>query len=204
MKKETKPEVKIFTSGVKRSKYPFTEVEVLDSEAKRKKFQRAYETDALVEKLLVMKEDEQVTYKELSDIAHGDVSYNGDKANFLVSARYIVKKDKGYEFKAIHNVGLRRMTTSEKVTKYSRFNHQIVKKSRAGMISMSMLSPSDYNKLSEEDKVKYNTAFTMLNAHRKYGSPEVVHKVEKAIKERKEPLALKEFIKEFNKKNHSK
>ena len=76
MKKETKPEVKIFTSGVKRSKYPFTEVEVLDSEAKRKKFQRAYETDALVEKLLVMKEDEQVTYNELSAIAHGDVSYN--------------------------------------------------------------------------------------------------------------------------------
>ena len=89
------------------------------------------------------------------------------------------------------------MTTSEKVTKYSRFNQQIVKKSRAGMISMSMLSPSDYNKLSEEDKLKYNTAFTMLNVHKKYGSPEVVHRVEKAIKQRKEPLALKEFIKEF-------
>ena len=69
--------------------------------------------------------------------------------------------------------------------------------------SMIDLASSD-NKLSEEDKVKYNTAFTMLNAHRKYGSPEVVHKVERAIKERKEPLALKEFIKEFNKKNHSK
>ena len=83
MKKETEPEIK----------YPFTEVEVLDSEAMRKKFQRAYETGALVERLLSMKEDAQVTYKELSDIAHGDVSYNGDKTNFLVSARYIVKKD---------------------------------------------------------------------------------------------------------------
>ena len=176
-------------------------VEVLSTEVKRKKFHRSWETLVLIKRLFLMKEDDQVTYEELSDIAKGDVSYDGDKANFLVSARQIVKKERGYEFKAIHNVGLRRMTTAEKVAKYAKFNYQIVKKCKAGMISMSMLSQSDYNKLSKEDKMNHDTAMTMLNVHRVHGSAEVVHRVEKAIKEKRQPLALKEFVKAFNKKH---
>ena len=176
-------------------------VEVLSTEVKRKKFHRAWETLELMKKLFSMKEDDKVTYQELSDIAKGDVSYDGDKANFLTSARQIVKKEKGYEFKAIHNVGLRRMTTAEKVAKYAKFNYQIVKKCKAGIISMSMLSDSDYNKLTKEDKIKHDTTMTMLYVHKVHGGAEVVHRVEKAIKEKRQPLALKEFVKAFNKKH---
>jgi len=66
---------------------------------------------------------------------------------------------------------------------------------------MSMLSDSDYNKLSKEDKIKHDTTMTMLYVHKVHGGAEVVHRVEKAIKEKRQPLALKEFVKAFNKKH---
>lgn len=173
--------------------------EVVEVNPKNKKFHRAYETQLIITALGKVKQGGIISYDELSEIAMGSCRHGEDKSNFLTSARIIVRKEAGIEFKAIHNIGLRRMTDSEKIAKNDKLNEQIVRKSKQGIASMAS---TNYDKLSDEDKVTFNKNMTLLNGHRVMGSAETVYKVVKAVRGRKEPLQLKEFAKMFNKRNH--
>ena len=51
-----------------------------------------------------------------------------DKNRFLVTARRILRQSYGIEFKAIHNVGIQRMTDTEKVAKSKKTHEQMVRK----------------------------------------------------------------------------
>ena len=89
----------------------------LEINPKNEKFHRTIETQQLIQFLLKATETKRITYEELSIPAMGDCSHHGDKNNFLTSARKIVREGYGIEFKAIHNVGIQRMTDAEKIAK---------------------------------------------------------------------------------------
>ena len=104
--------------------------EVVEVNPKYKKFHRAYETQLLINALGKIKQGSVISYESLSEIAIGNCRHGGDKNNFLNSARIILRKESGIEFKAIHNIGLRRMTDAEKIAKNDKLNDQIVRKSK--------------------------------------------------------------------------
>ena len=84
---------------------------------KREPFCRAIETSSLMKELEKLRDGEEITYEELSKIAMGNCAPTGIKKGFLKSARDILFKNKGVEFKAIPNVGLQRMTDEDKMEK---------------------------------------------------------------------------------------
>tara|TARA_B100000809_G_scaffold260282_1_gene306902 strand:- start:616 stop:1164 length:549 start_codon:yes stop_codon:yes gene_type:complete len=167
---------------------------------KNERFHRAFETNELIKALLKVKVGMQVTYKALSKVAMGDCAFHGPKYSFLLTARCIVRKQTGIEFKAIHNVGLRHMTDEEKITKSSLNMASIGKKAKR---IVSSITSTNYHRLSADNKIEHNTNLSIMNAVGHMNSPEKIAKVQRAVKAKKEPLALTEFKKMFNAKYSS-
>ena len=171
----------------------------LEINPKIEKFHRTIETQQLIQFLFKATETKRITYEELSIPAMGDCSHHGDKNNFLTSARKIVREGYGIEFKAIHNVGIQRMTDAEKIAKSARAHQQMVRKSKA---VISSLASTKYYKLSAKDKVTHNTTTTIMGMVNAVNSPKTVIKMQKSIKEKKRPLGLKEGLKEWQRRNN--
>ena len=170
----------------------------LEINPKNEKFHRALETQQLIKFLLKTTETKRVTYEELSKPAMGDCSHHGDKNGFLVSARKILRESYGIEFKAIHNVGIQRMTDSEKVAKSTRTHQQMVRKSKA---VISSLSSTKYYKLSAKDKLDHNTGLSIMSMVNHVNSPKMVDQIQKLVKTKKKPLSLKEGLREWKRRN---
>ena len=170
----------------------------LEINPKNEKFHRALETQQLIQFLLKATETKRITYEELSKPAMGDCSHHGDKNRFLVSARKILRQNYGIEFKAIHNVGIQRMTDSEKVAKSTRTHEQMVRKSKA---VISSLASTKYSKLSAKDKLAHNTGITVMHIVNHVNSPKMVNNIQKLVKTKKKPLSLKEGLREWKRRN---
>jgi len=165
---------------------------------KNEKFHRTIETQQLVKFLLKATEKKILTYEALNVPALGDCSHHGDKNRFLVSARKIVRESYGVEFKAIHNVGIQRMTDAEKVAKSVRTHQQMVRKSKA---VISSLFSTKYHGLSAKDKIDHNTGISVMEMVNHVNSPKMVQRVQKLVKTKKKPLSLKEGLREWKRRN---
>ena len=165
---------------------------------KNEKFHRTIETQQLIQFLLKATEKKALTYKELSKPAMGDCSHHGDKNGFLTSARKVLRESYGIEFKAIHNVGIQRMTDAEKVAKSVRTHQQMVRKSKA---VISSLSSTKYHRLSAKDKLDHNTGLSIMSMVNHVNSPKMVNNVQKLVKTKKKPLSLKEGLREWKRRN---
>ncbi len=97
---------------------------------KREPFCRAIETTGLMKDLEHLRDGELAEYPDLSKTAMGNCAPGGIKYGFLKSARDILFKNKGIEFKAIPNVGLQRMTDEDKNGKKPKNFAFISKKSK--------------------------------------------------------------------------
>ena len=170
----------------------------LEINPKNEKFHRALETQQLIKFLLKTTETKRVTYEELSKPAMGDCSHHGDKNGFLVSARKILRESYGIEFKAIHNVGIQRMTDAEKVAKSVRTHQQMVRKSKA---VISSLFSTKYHGLYAKDKIDHNTGISVMEMVNHVNSPKMVQRVQKLVKTKKKPLSLKEGLREWKRRN---
>ncbi len=165
---------------------------------KNEKFHRTIETQQLIQFLLKATEKKALTYKELSKPAMGDCSHHGDKNGFLTSARKVLRESYGIEFKAIHNVGIQRMTDTEKVAKSVRTHQQMVRKSKA---VISSLFSTKYHGLSAKDKIDHNAGISIMEMVNHVNSPKMVQKVQKLVKTKKKPLSLKEGLREWKRRN---
>ncbi len=170
----------------------------LEINPKNEKFHRTIETQQLIKFLLKATEKKILTYEALNVPAMGDCSHHGDKNRFLASARKILRQGYGIEFKAIHNVGIQRMTDSEKVAKSKRTHEQMVRKAKA---VISSLASTKYSQLSAKDKLSLNTSVTIMGMVNHVNSPKMVDKIQKLVKTKKKPLSLKEGLREWKRRN---
>jgi len=165
---------------------------------RNKRFLKAYETQALIKKLEKVKIGEEVTYKELAEIAMGSCKYNGEKYNFLWTAKECVFKKYGIQFTAVHNVGIRRMNDSEKIAKANRATASLNKKTKRNIHSVIS---TNYHKLSASDKVDHNTQLAILKEMNNVSSAKTVHKVKQVIAVKKKALSFKEGLAEWKRRN---
>ena len=159
-------------------------------------FCRAIETISLIKALKQYREGETVTYEELAKPAMGNCAPLNIKHSFLQSARAILFKEDAIEFKAIPNVGLIRMSDSDKIDKSKKALPSFTKKVKK---EMHRLASVDYQNLSNDNKLYHNVNMSILNAIKVHSSGDGVNKVTKIIKQNPHPerLALEETLKLF-------
>lgn len=161
---------------------------------KKIKFQRSIETQELMRVLGEMLPGDKITYQELSKVSMGDCSPRGDKNSFLHSARRILAKEKGMEFDSIPNVGIYCMTDRDKVKKSGRVLPSMARRAKRCMASLISV---EYEKLTEDEKIRHNTTMSIMNVVKTVGSADKVEKVKKLVQSTRSRLELSETIKSF-------
>ncbi len=163
---------------------------------KREPFCRAIETSSLMKELEKLRNGEEITYEELSKIAMGNCAPTGIKKGFLKSARDILFKTKGIEFKAIPNVGLQRMSDEDKMDKSQKTLPSYQRKVRK---DMHRLTSIDFDKLSTSKQLEWNIQMTATNVLKVFSSGDGVAVITKEIASNSNPdkLALEQTLKLF-------
>ena len=163
---------------------------------KREPFCRAIETTGLMKDLEHLRDGELAEYPDLSKTAMGNCGPGGIKCGFLKSARDILFKTKGIEFKAIPNVGLTRMSDSDKMVKTKKTLPSYNKKVKK---DMHRLRSVEYDELTTDEQLCHNVNMSILNVLRCSTAGDGINKVTKTIANNKQPerLALEETLKMF-------
>ena len=163
---------------------------------KREPFCRAIETSSLMKELEKLRDGEEITYEELSKIAMGNCAPTGIKKGFLKSARDILFKNKGIEFKAIPNVGLQRMSDEDKMDKSQKTLPSYQRKVKKDMHRLTNIK---YNDLSAAKQLEWNIQVTAYNVLKTVSSGDGVNIITKEIASNSNPdkLALEQTLKLF-------
>ena len=163
---------------------------------KRKPFCRAIETTSLMEELEKYRDSEEISYDALTKPAMGNCAPGGIKHGFLQSARTILFKEKGIEFKAIPNVGLVRMSDSDKIVKTKKVLPTYNKKVKK---AMARLASVEFDNLSKDEQLCHQVNFSILNCLQEQSSGTGIQTVNKTIASNPHPerLALEQTLKLF-------
>ena len=163
---------------------------------KRKPFCRAIETTSLMEELEKYRDSEEISYDALTKPAMGNCAPGGIKHGFLQSARTILFKEKGIEFKAIPNVGLVRMSDSDKIVKTKKVLPTYNKKVKK---DMARLASVEFDNLSKDEQLCHQVNFSILNCLQEQSSGTGIQTVNKTIASNPHPerLALEQTLKLF-------
>ena len=163
---------------------------------KREPFCRAIETTGLMQDLENLREGEIGEYPELSKTAMGNCAPGGVKYGFLKSARDILFKNKGIEFKAIPNIGLQRMTDEDKLDKSQKTLPSYQRKVKKDMHRLTNIK---YDELSTAKQLEWNIQMTATNVLKVVSSGEGLNIITKEIASNSNPdrLALEATLKLF-------
>ena len=163
---------------------------------KREPFCRAIETTGLMKDLENLKDGELAEYPDLSKTAMGNCGPGAIKCGFLKSARDILFKNKGIEFKAIPNIGLQRMTDEDKMVKSQKTLPSYQRKVRKDMHRLTNIK---YDELSAAKQLEWNIQVTAINVLKTVSSGEGVNIITKEIPSNSNPdrLALEATLKLF-------
>ena len=163
---------------------------------KREPFCRAIETTGLMKDLEHLRDGETAEYPELSKTAMGNCGPGGIKCGFLKSARDILFKNKGIEFKAIPNIGLQRMTDEDKMEKSQKTIPSYQRKVKKDMHRLTNIK---YNDLSTAKQLEWNIQVTAINVLKTVSSGDGVNIITKEIASNSNPdkLALEQTLKLF-------
>ena len=163
---------------------------------KREPFCRAIETSGLMKDLEHLRDGELAEYPVLSKTAMGNCAPTGIKKGFLKSARDILFKNKGVEFKAIPNVGLQRMSDEDKMDKSQKTLPSYQRKVKKDMHRLTNIK---YNALSTAKQLEWNIQVTAYNVLKTVSSGDGVNIITKEIASNSNPdrLALEQTLKLF-------
>lgn len=117
------------------------------------------DTQLLVKRLKKCAEDEMVTYDELSGIIGRDVTAKA--RHILDSARRILQRQDRMVFECVHGQGVKRLNDSAMA---NLGEHGIKRIRGISKRTARKIACSDYENLSNEDKIKSNASLSMLGA----------------------------------------
>ncbi len=155
----------------------------------RPRFVRSYETQVLSDHLkeLAEKNIDEVTYKELSEVAKSNVQAEGRGA--LMRARKIALDERNEYWDCIPKVGLRLLTDSQRIAKAPSQRRSIRRKV---VKTLKTAQVRDYESLTDAEKYNQQATLT-LAAFVGQASSETSHKkILEAVEEKHRQLALTE------------
>lgn len=124
-----------------------------------------------------LKDGETRAYVELSEIIGCDIRTSGRGA--LRTARDIVLREDGIVIDVVPNVGVKRVNDSEKIAGAVVVNGRIRNAARRSMARLQAVS--DFDKLSEADKLTHNATASVMAAHDLMGKQRSIDKIVAAV-----------------------
>lgn len=158
---------------------------------KKPMFQLSIDTKMLAERLQKTSVGDTVTYEECSKIVSRDVT-NGAR-HVLQAARRYCEAHYNMLFGCVHRVGLKRLNDSEIVD----LGESTLKHVRRTSLKTArrIAQCADYEKLSEQKKIKHNTYASVLAMLGTALTEKRIAKIEERVKDTQRALPLAQTLK---------
>ncbi len=151
--------------------------------------QLSIDTKAIADHLRGLKQGESVSFEELRQKLALDVQ---DKSRHsLQSARRVLLRE-GIRFDAVRGVGLQRMTDAQVATSGARSVRLVHGVARREAKKMAAIS--DFESLTNDEKIQHNTTLSVLGAVAHFSKPAQVKILEAAVSQAKNALPTRESI----------
>lgn len=147
----------------------------------------------LLERLLKVKEEEIIGYKELSNVIHRSVQKEGYRA--LTTARKKAQEEHKIVFYTVPKFGLIRLNNNEIIDKYS--DSFLKKIKRINKKNRKLMSCVDFDGLEMKNKIKYQTNLTLSYFLGASLEESRIKKIEFKVKEVKDKISFDKVLSEF-------
>ena len=152
------------------------------------------ESRQIVRRLSVCVVGELIEYKELSELIGADVQR--EKRHALYTARNRLLRDEGMVFGVIRNSGIRRLNDPEIVTESENSLKRNARISKTGMLQLICVN---YNELSPEEKMAWNSRMALLQATNLMSKPSSIRQLETKLNRRPQLEETLNFFRKIGK-----
>lgn len=150
---------------------------LIDHGDKRPSFTTSLETQLLIERLRQMEAGEVVNYNEFSDLISQNVQHEGYAV--MKSARDICQRDYQIVTAPVYNVGIKRLTDPETIASGADVCTRVRRAAKRGIDRITAVS--DFNSLSDADKLRHNATISGLALIRMLTRPRALDRIASAV-----------------------
>jgi len=136
---------------------------------------------------------ETVPYDSIRAILGFDPQSNHGRSR-IAAARRMARRESGYIFETIPNVGLFRLAEREKAAYGAKYIRRAHNAARSGVVALATVDPS---KLDDSEKTRFNTVTSQLGAIAECTSVKATSKIAAAIEKSQCKLALSQTLAVF-------
>jgi len=160
----------------------------------RPQFQLSVDARLIFERLIAAKVGDEIQYTELSGLVGIDVQYRS--RHILVSAIHKALYDRRMVFASIRNVGVTRLKDDDIIASSEGDLRRIRRVSRR---SIRKLAAVEFDKLSNESKIKQNAFMSMMGALTSFASQPNIKRIEAHVTTAHQALPLAKTLEAFAK-----
>lgn len=154
--------------------------------------ERSAETSLLIKRLKQAKIGDQIPYADLNKLVGGDVQHQ--HRYMLDTARKAVLNEDQMVFECIHGEGVKRMDDEAILGIGDQCRSRIGRISRRGAKKMAC---ANYDKLTNEQKLEWNTSMSLLGAVAMVTKSTSVQRLKSAVSESQDRLPLNKTLEAF-------
>lgn len=175
-------------------------VSINKEEAKKRSItERHIYTQELIKVLKTVKEEETVTYENLSAAIGMDVRPSGPGYGYQHSARAILERENDIAFEAVPKIGLKRLTPEQVATGtgsvYLQRKRSLIRKSKRRISTID----DHYEDLSNDAKLRVTAHRTILAFDSQLSKPKNLLKIDDKVRETNKLIGFQDTIRLFEK-----
>lgn len=134
------------------------------------------DTKIIYDKLLTVRENETITYKEISELIYRDITKH---RGLLYSALNLARRENQMVFDCVPKVGMKRLANNQIVSNVRA--RTLAKIKRVSSLAYKKVTATDYDKLNKEERIQHNATVSFLGAIKQIATEKTVQKLESAL-----------------------
>lgn len=134
------------------------------------------DTKIIYDKLLTIRENETITYKEISELIYRDITKH---RGLLYSALNLARRENQMVFDCVPKVGMKRLANNQIVANVR--TRTLTKIKRVTSLAYKKVTATDYDKLNKEERIQHNATVSFLGAIKQIATEKTVQKLESAL-----------------------
>lgn len=150
------------------------------------------DTQLIIARLKKLEKGDFIEYAELSKIVNGDIQRRNRCS--LDRARHRLLKDERMVFEVVQGKGIKRINDVDSIGIGTNATRRVRRLSRKAAEKMMC---TDYEKLSREDRVEFNTQISVLGALCVITQTNKIKSIQTAVEQSQEKLALNKTLELF-------
>lgn len=170
-----------------------------EPDKKRSITERHIYTQEIMKLLRTIKENDTVSYDQMSAAIGMDVRPDGPGYGYQHSARAILEREDDIAFEVVPTIGLKRLTPEQVATGtnsiYMKGKRSLIRRSKRRIKTVD----DYYDELSQQAKMQVTAHRTILAFDSEMSRPKNIIKIENKVKETSKLIGFQETIKLFEK-----